>query len=168
MRHAYVDRNSYLGDPDFVKNPLDALLDKDYAGQDPRRDRSEQGRRLRRTSSPASRRTKAATPRTTRSSTRTATRSRSPTRSTTGSAPAWSPRAPACCSTTRWTTSPPSSACPTSTAWCRARPTPSRRASGRCRSMSPTIVTKDGKPVMVVGTPGRQPHHHHHARRLST
>ena len=24
----------------------------------------------------------------------------------------------------------------------------------RCRSMSPTIVTKDGKPVMVVGTPG--------------
>lgn len=28
MRHAYVDRNSYLGDPDFVKNPLDRLLDK--------------------------------------------------------------------------------------------------------------------------------------------
>src|SRR3954469_6458950 len=28
MRHAYVDRNSYLGDPDFVKNPLDLLLDK--------------------------------------------------------------------------------------------------------------------------------------------
>jgi gamma-glutamyltranspeptidase/glutathione hydrolase len=22
MRHAYVDRNSYLGDPDFVKNPI--------------------------------------------------------------------------------------------------------------------------------------------------
>lgn len=31
MRHAYVDRNSYLGDPDFVKNPLDRLLSKDYA-----------------------------------------------------------------------------------------------------------------------------------------
>src|SRR5689334_9903187 len=31
MRHAYVDRNSYLGDPDFVNNPLDRLLDKDYA-----------------------------------------------------------------------------------------------------------------------------------------
>ena len=31
MRHAYVDRNSYLGDPDFVKNPLDRLLDKSYA-----------------------------------------------------------------------------------------------------------------------------------------
>ncbi|MHC2499568.1 gamma-glutamyltranspeptidase/glutathione hydrolase [Bradyrhizobium barranii subsp. barranii] len=32
MRHAYVDRNSYLGDPDFVKNPLDRLLDnQNYA-----------------------------------------------------------------------------------------------------------------------------------------
>src|ERR1700676_2869210 len=31
MRPAYVDRNSYLGDPDFVKNPLDRLLDKGYA-----------------------------------------------------------------------------------------------------------------------------------------
>ena len=31
MRHAYVDRNSYLGDPDFVKNPLDRLLDKGSA-----------------------------------------------------------------------------------------------------------------------------------------
>jgi gamma-glutamyltranspeptidase / glutathione hydrolase len=31
MRHAYVDRNSYLGDPDFVKNPLHRLLDKGYA-----------------------------------------------------------------------------------------------------------------------------------------
>ena len=26
MRHAYVDRNSYLGDPDFVKVPLTGLL----------------------------------------------------------------------------------------------------------------------------------------------
>jgi len=33
MRHAYVDRNSYLGDPDFVKNPLARLLDKNYAAQ---------------------------------------------------------------------------------------------------------------------------------------
>jgi len=33
MRHAYVDRNSYLGDPEFVKNPLDRLLDKAYAAK---------------------------------------------------------------------------------------------------------------------------------------
>jgi gamma-glutamyltranspeptidase / glutathione hydrolase len=33
MRHAYVDRNSYLGDPDFIENPLDRLLDKAYAAK---------------------------------------------------------------------------------------------------------------------------------------
>ena len=33
MRHAYVDRNSYLGDPDFVDNPLARLLDKGYAAK---------------------------------------------------------------------------------------------------------------------------------------
>ena len=31
MRHAYMDRNTYLGDPDFVTNPLQRLLDKGYA-----------------------------------------------------------------------------------------------------------------------------------------
>ncbi|MER8844561.1 gamma-glutamyltransferase [Mesorhizobium australicum] len=31
MRHAYVDRNSALGDPDFVDNPVSRLLDKAYA-----------------------------------------------------------------------------------------------------------------------------------------
>jgi gamma-glutamyltranspeptidase/glutathione hydrolase len=44
MRHAYVDRNSYLGDPDFVKNPIEHLLDKNYATK-LRDDRAEQGRR---------------------------------------------------------------------------------------------------------------------------
>lgn len=33
MRHAYLDRNSYLGDPDFVDNPVDRLLDKSYAAR---------------------------------------------------------------------------------------------------------------------------------------
>ncbi len=33
MRHAYVDRNSVLGDPDFVSNPLTRLLDKPYAAK---------------------------------------------------------------------------------------------------------------------------------------
>ncbi len=33
MRHAYVDRNSYLGDPDFVHNPVDHLIDRDYAAR---------------------------------------------------------------------------------------------------------------------------------------
>jgi len=33
MRHAYVDRNSALGDPDFVDNPVEKLLNKDYAAE---------------------------------------------------------------------------------------------------------------------------------------
>lgn len=31
MRHTYMDRNTYLGDPEFVKNPIDRLLSKSYA-----------------------------------------------------------------------------------------------------------------------------------------
>ncbi|WP_410010443.1 gamma-glutamyltransferase [Phyllobacterium sp. A18/5-2] len=31
MRYAYVDRNASLGDPDFVDNPVTKLLDKQYA-----------------------------------------------------------------------------------------------------------------------------------------
>ncbi|EKN6243200.1 gamma-glutamyltransferase [Yersinia enterocolitica] len=31
MRHAYMDRNTFLGDPEFVKNPIDRLLRKSYA-----------------------------------------------------------------------------------------------------------------------------------------
>ena len=33
MRHAYLDRNSYLGDPAFIQNPIDRLLSKDYAAR---------------------------------------------------------------------------------------------------------------------------------------
>ena len=33
MRHAYRDRNTRLGDPAFVQNPLDRLLSKDYAAE---------------------------------------------------------------------------------------------------------------------------------------
>jgi gamma-glutamyltranspeptidase / glutathione hydrolase len=30
MRRAYADRNEYIADPDFVKNPIEGLLDKTY------------------------------------------------------------------------------------------------------------------------------------------
>lgn len=33
MRYAYVDRNAALGDPDFVENPVEKLLDKKYASE---------------------------------------------------------------------------------------------------------------------------------------
>jgi gamma-glutamyltranspeptidase/glutathione hydrolase len=31
MRHAFMDRNTFLGDPEFVNNPLERLLSKSYA-----------------------------------------------------------------------------------------------------------------------------------------
>lgn len=31
MRHAYMDRNTFLGDPQFIKNPTEKLLSKAYA-----------------------------------------------------------------------------------------------------------------------------------------
>lgn len=31
LRYAFADRNNKLGDPDFIKNPIQALLSKDYA-----------------------------------------------------------------------------------------------------------------------------------------
>jgi gamma-glutamyltranspeptidase/glutathione hydrolase len=33
MRHAFVDRNTLLGDPVFVKNPVERLIDKGYAAK---------------------------------------------------------------------------------------------------------------------------------------
>jgi gamma-glutamyltranspeptidase / glutathione hydrolase len=33
MRRAYFDRNTLLGDPDFVKNPVEKLIDKSYAAK---------------------------------------------------------------------------------------------------------------------------------------
>ncbi len=81
MRHAYVDRNSYLGDPDFVNNPLDRLLDKSSAAKiraaiDPAKAAVSKDLKP----GVALSLTKAATRPTTRSSTARATRSRSPIR----------------------------------------------------------------------------------------
>ncbi|MFP1935387.1 gamma-glutamyltransferase [Lonsdalea quercina] len=33
LRHAYKDRNTYLGDPAFVRNPIDQLLSETYAAE---------------------------------------------------------------------------------------------------------------------------------------
>jgi len=33
MRHAFVDRNNLLGDPDFIKDPVRELIDKSYAAK---------------------------------------------------------------------------------------------------------------------------------------
>jgi gamma-glutamyltranspeptidase/glutathione hydrolase len=102
MRHAYVDRNSYLGDPDFVKNPLERLLDKNYAAS------------LRAVIDPNK-----------------AGNAVSLTYTLNG-----------------WFGAPNLFGLVQGEANSIA---PGKRPLS---SMSPTIVTKDGKPVMVVGTPG--------------
>lgn len=33
MRHAYMDRNTYLGDPAFIQNPIERLVSKSYAAE---------------------------------------------------------------------------------------------------------------------------------------
>lgn len=33
MRHVYMDRNIYLGDSKFIKNPIDRLTSKHYAAE---------------------------------------------------------------------------------------------------------------------------------------
>lgn len=33
MRHAYMDRNTFLGDPQFINNPTEKLLSKAYAAE---------------------------------------------------------------------------------------------------------------------------------------
>ena len=89
MRHAYMDRNTYLGDPAFVRNPLDRLLSPDYAAAIRARDRARQGDALE--SRAARRRRRMRRPETTHYSVVDAKRQRgrpSPTRSTASSAPA--------------------------------------------------------------------------------
>ena len=54
MRHAYVDRNSYLGDPGLRQEPARPPARQGLRGEDPRRDRSAARPASRRTSSPAS------------------------------------------------------------------------------------------------------------------
>ena len=96
-----------------------------------------------------------ATPRTIRSSTATATRCPTPIRSTTATASGWSPKAPACCSTTSSTISPPSPDAPNAFGLIGLNeanaPGPNKRPLS---SMTPTIVFKDGKPLLVTGSPG--------------
>ncbi len=72
MRHAFVDRNFQLGDPDFVTNPLAKSAGRKLCGTHPRRRSIRRRRHRRRTCSRAWRRTRAPRPRIIRSSTRRA------------------------------------------------------------------------------------------------
>ncbi len=80
MRHAFVDRNTAIGDPAFVTNPTERLTSKDYAAALRARPSIRIGRRRRRRSRERRRRMKARRPRISPSSTRPAMRSPSPIR----------------------------------------------------------------------------------------
>ena len=97
---------------------------------------------------------RATAPRTSPSSTRTAWRSPTPTRWSTATARASSSRAPASCSTTRWSTSTGGPASPTARAPSAPSPTRSRPASACSARRRRRIVAKDGKVVLVTGSPG--------------
>ena len=114
MKRAYADRSEYLGDSDFVEVPLKGLTSKAYAETlraDDRQgqghafgdDQAEQSRALRERPDHAFFRRRQGRQR--RLQHLHAELSRS--------APGWSRRAPASCSTTRWTIFPPSPACRT-------------------------------------------------------
>ena len=154
MKPAYADRAEFLGDPAFVKVPVAGLTSKRYAAElrkaiDPERARPAQSSarhagRLRERQHHALFGGRRAT----------ATRSPTPTRSISATASAWSPKAPASCSTTSSTISPPRPARRTPMAWSAA--TPTRRAaasarSPRCRRRSCCATAAS---FLVTGTPG--------------
>ena len=152
MRHAYVDRNSYLGDPDFVKNPVDGCSTRGYAAKiraaiDPKKAGDLRGHQAGR--------------RAARRQQHDALLDRRQ----------WGNAVSVTYTLNDWfgakVTAPgtgvllnnemddftPRSACPT---YGLVQGEANAIAPGKrpLSSMSPTIVTKDGKPVMVVGTPG--------------
>jgi len=86
MRHAYEDRNTLLGDPNFIDNPVAKLTSKAYAAGSASRSAARRQRR-RSTCSRASACTRSRRRPTIRSSTTTATRCRRRTPSTAASAP---------------------------------------------------------------------------------
>ena len=143
FRRAYMDRANYLGDPDYVRIPIDQLTSKlrrRLAHLHRRRSRQRPPPRSNappdscppRPPWPMS----AGTADTTHYSVVDAQGDAVSVTTTLngGSAPASPCLVSAFSSTTRWTTSPRSTACPTCSASSRARPTPLHPASARSRA----------------------------------
>ena len=121
--------------------------DRPEAGVEQRRARQGHRHRRRSRASPTRRRTS-------RSSTRTAWPCRTPTRSKAATARTSSSTARASCSTTRWATSTRSPARRTSRATSARRRISSRPGKRMLSSMTPAIVARDGKVVLITGSPG--------------
>ncbi len=133
-RLAYADRNAYLGDPDFVHDPVAQLLAPEYAARLRAKIKPERAT-LSADVHPGLSISASEGADTTHYSIvdRWGTPSPSLTRSTTRSVPTSRPAIPASFSTTRWTISRQNRACRTSTGLCKAVKTQSRLGSGRFR-----------------------------------
>ena len=155
MRRAYADRAAYLGDPAVVTRAARAADVEALCRDSCAPASTPSAPRPRTRSATTSRcRARATTPRISRWSTATATRSPTPIRSISAMASAWSPRAPACCSTTSSTILPRKPATPNAYGLIGGdanAPGPGKRPLS---SMTPTIVLKNGRPVIVTGSPG--------------
>ena len=154
MKRAYADRAVFLGDPDSVKIPLAGLTVETIRRTLARADRR-RAPRLRPTSAPASRRLrKAATPRISRSSTATATRCPTPTRSISPTALGLVADGTGVLLNNElddFTAKPGAANAYGLVGFDTNLPGPDKRPLS---SMTPTIVLKDGKPVLVTGSPG--------------
>ena len=162
MRHAYVDRNSYLGDPDFVKNPIDHLLDKNYAAKiraaiDPHKAGVSKDIKP------------GVAPHEGSNTTHYSIVDKDGNAvSVTYTLNDWFGARVMAGKTgvllnDEMDDFTSKIGVPNMYGLVQGEANAIAPGKRPLSSMSPTIVTKDGKPVMVVGTPGRQPHHHRRA-----
>ncbi len=96
--------------------------------------------------------------------TKPAMRSRSPTRSTTGSAPIASPPGTGILLNNEMDDFTSKPGAPNMFGLVQGEANAIAPGKTPLSSMAPTIVSKDGKTVMVIGSPGGPQHHHHHSR----
>jgi gamma-glutamyltranspeptidase len=160
MRHAYLDRNSYLGDPDFVRNPIETLLDKSYAAKlraaiDP----AKAGRLARaQAGSRATRRHQHHALFDRRQGWQCGRRHVHAERVVRREGHALPE--PASCLNNEMDDFTAKPGVPNVYGLVQGEANAIAPGKRPLSSMSPTIVLRDGKPVLVIGNTRRQPHHH--------
>ncbi len=155
MRYAYADRAHLLGDPDFVKAPIAGLLSKRYAATLRAQASTASARRRRTRSRPPIRRaSRATTPRTIPWSTASATPSPTPTRINLNYGVGLIAEGTGVLLNNELDDFAAAPGVPNAfglVGYEANEPGPNKRPLS---SMTPTIVLRNGKPVIVTGSPG--------------